>query len=130
MRLITSFLVSLLTVSSAAFAGPKFEHWTLDSGLRVYYVDIQDLPMLDINVTFDAGSARDGDKAGVASLTMSMMDSGSAGKNADQIAELFESVGARLYASASKDMANIGLRTITLEKPFNKAVDSWLTVMK
>ena len=131
MRLLTSFLLLLIaTFSSAAFAGPKFEHWTLDSGLRVYYVDIQDLPMLDINVTFDAGSARDGDKAGVANLTMSMMDSGSAGMNADQIAETFESVGARLFASASKDMANIGLRTITLEKPFNTALDNWLTVMK
>ena len=131
MRLFTGFLLAALTtLSSLAIAGPKFEHWTLDSGLRVYYVDIQDLPMLDINVTFDAGSARDGKKAGVASMAMSMMDSGAAGMNADQIAEVFESVGARLYASASKDMANIGLRTITLEKPFKTAIDNWLTVMK
>ena len=85
MRFLIGFLCMLL--ASVAFASPNFEHWTLDSGLRVYYVDIQDLPMLDINVTFDAGSARDGDKAGVASLTMSMMDSGAAGMNADQLAE-------------------------------------------
>ena len=131
MRIFTGLLLAILTTfSSLGVAGPKFEHWTLDSGLRVYYVDIQDLPMLDINVTFDAGSARDGKKAGVANLTMSMMDSGSAGMSADEIAEAFESVGARLYASASKDMANIGLRTITLEKPFNKAIDNWLSVMK
>ncbi len=130
-HLLNSCLLVLLTsISSLVLASPKFEHWTLDSGLRVYYVDIQDLPMLDINVTFDAGSARDGKKAGIANLTMSMMDSGAAGMNADEIAEVFESVGARLYASASRDMANIGLRTITLEKPFNKAIDNWLAVMK
>lgn len=131
MRLFTGFLLSLLAVlSSSAHAGPKFEHWTLDSGLRVFYVDIQDLPMLDINVTFDAGSARDGKKAGLANLTMSMLDTGAAGMNADQLAEVFESVGARFYASATKDMANIGLRTITLEKPFNKAMDNWLKVIQ
>ena len=131
MRLLNGCLLLLLaSISSVAIASPKFEHWTLDSGLRVYYVDIQDLPMLDINVTFDAGSARDGKKSGVANLAMSMLDSGAAGMNADEIAEVFESVGARLYASASKDMANIGLRTITLEKPFNTAIDNWLAVMK
>ena len=131
MRFLTSFLCLLLvSISGVVTANPKFEHWTLDSGLRVYYVDIQDLPMLDINVTFDAGSARDEKKAGVANLTMSMLDSGAAGMNADQLAEVFESVGARFYASASKDMANIGLRTITLEKPFEKAMDNWLAVMK
>lgn len=131
MRFLTSFLCLLLiSFSSVVTASPKFEHWTLDSGLRVYYVDIQDLPMLDIKVTFDAGSARDGKKAGIANLTMSMLDSGAAGMNADQLAEVFESVGARFYASASKDMANIGLRTITLEKPFKKALDNWLAVIK
>ena len=131
MNLLTGFLLVFITaLSSVATASPKFEHWTLDSGLRVFYVDIQDLPMLDINVTFDAGSARDGNKAGVANLTMSMLDSGAAGMNADQLAEAFESVGAKFYASASKDMANIGLRTITLEKPFIKAIDNWLSVMK
>ena len=131
MRFITSlFCLLVISISSSVSASPKFEHWTLDSGLRVYYVDIKDLPMLDINVTFDAGSVRDGDKAGVANLTMSMLSSGAAGMNADQLAEVFESVGARFYANASKDTANIGLRTITLEKPFKKALDNWLAVIK
>ena len=60
----TLSLVGCLFASMAASAGPKIEFWTLDSGLRVYYVGINDLPMLDINVTFDAGSARDGGKYG------------------------------------------------------------------
>ena len=130
MRFFTGLLLlALIQFSSVATASPKFENWTLDSGLRVYYVDIQDLPMLDINVTFDAGSSRDGEKAGLANLTMSMIGSGAAGMNADQLAEVFESVGARFYANASKDMANIGLRTITLEKPYKKAIDNWLAVI-
>ena len=123
-------LVSCVFASMSAMAGPKIEHWTLDSGLRVYYVGIDDLPMLDINVTFDGGSARDGDKYGLANLTLSMLDEGAAGKSADELSEAFESVGANFYASASKDMANIGLRTITLKKPFETAISDWLSVMK
>ncbi|WP_245923243.1 M16 family metallopeptidase [Leucothrix arctica] len=126
----TLSLVGCLFASMAASAGPKIEFWTLDSGLRVYYVGIDDLPMLDINVTFDAGSARDGDKYGLANLTLSMLDEGAAGKDADELSEAFESVGANFYASASKDMANIGLRTITLKKPFDSAVNDWLSVIK
>ena len=126
----TLSVVGSLFASSLAMAGPKIEHWTLDSGLRVYYVGIDDLPMLDINVTFDAGSARDGDKYGLANLTLSMLDEGAAGKNADELSEAFESVGANFYARASKDMANIGLRTITLEKPFESAINDWLSVIK
>ncbi|RVU85662.1 insulinase family protein [Leucothrix sargassi] len=126
----TLSLVGSLFASSLAMAGPKIEHWTLDSGLRVYYVGIDDLPMLDINVTFDAGSARDGEKYGLANLTLSMLDEGAAGKNADELSEAFESLGANFYASASRDMASIGLRTITLEKPFEAAISEWLSVMK
>jgi len=123
-------LVSCVFASMSAMAGPKIEHWTLDSGLRVYYVGIDDLPMLDVNVTFDAGSARDGDKYGLANLTLSMLDEGAAGKNADELSEAFESVGANFSAGASKDMASIGLRTITLEKPFKSAINDWLSVIE
>ena len=131
MRILRSFVLLLVTsvASSLTFAGPKIENWTLDSGLQVFYVGIDDLPMLDINVTFDAGSARDGKQSGLANLTMSMLDKGAAGMNADQLAEVFESVGANFYSDASRDNANIGLRTITLEKPFKTAIDNWLAVM-
>lgn len=131
MRILRSFvlLVATSVASSLTFAGPKIENWTLESGLQVFYVGIDDLPMLDINVTFDAGSARDDKQSGLANLTMSMLDKGAAGMNADQLAEVFESVGANFYSDASRDNANIGLRTITLEKPFKTAIDNWLAVM-
>lgn len=131
MRILRSFVLLVATsiASSVAFAGPKIENWTLDTGLRVFYVGIDDLPMLDINVTFDAGSARDGKQSGLANMTMAMLDKGAAGMNADQLAEAFESVGANFYSDASRDNANIGLRTITLEKPFNTAIGNWLSVI-
>ena len=123
-------IVAMFALSGTAIAGPKIEHWTLDSGLRVFYVGIDDLPMLDLSLSFDAGSARDGEKHGVASMTMDMLDKGAAGMDANKLAEVFENVGANFYTNVSRDMANIGLRTITLEKPFKSAVENWLSVIE
>ncbi|PID47080.1 MAG: peptidase M16 [Proteobacteria bacterium] len=123
-------LLLVVLFAGTVMASPKIEHWTLDSGLRVFYVGIDDLPMVDLSLTFDAGSARDGKKNGVAYMTMSMMDKGAAGMDANKLAEVFENVGANFYTDASRDMVSIGLRTITLEAPFKSAVDNWLAVIK
>ncbi|WP_287604161.1 pitrilysin family protein [Thiothrix sp.] len=119
----------LLSVSGVAQAAPKIEHWTTSNGLRVYYVHAPELPMLDLRLQFDAGSARDGAKPGLAMLTAQMLDTGAAGLSEDQLAEQFESVGAQFSASASMDMTAISLRTITLEKPQQTALDLWLKVI-
>ena len=52
-------LTGLLLASVNAFAGPKIEHWKLDNGARVYFVESRELPMLQVRVVFDAGSSRD-----------------------------------------------------------------------
>ena len=77
----------LLSVSGVAQAAPKIEHWTTSNGLRVYYVHAPELPMLDLRLQFDAGSARDGAKPGLAMLTAQMLDTGAAGLSEDQLAE-------------------------------------------
>lgn len=119
----------LLNASGVAQAAPKIEHWTTSNGLRVYYVHAPELPMLDLRLQFDAGSARDGTKPGLAMLTAQNLDTGAAGLSEDQLAEQFESVGAQFSASASMDMTAISLRTITLEKPQQTALDLWLKVL-
>ena len=119
----------LLSVSGVAQAAPKIEHWTTSNGLRVYYVHAPELPMLDLRLQFDAGSARDGSKPGLAMLTAQTLDTGASGLSEDQLAEQFESVGAQFSASASMDMTAISLRTITLEKPEQTALDLWLKVI-
>ena len=61
---------------SAAEAAPKIESWTTQNGLRVYYVHAPELPMMDLRLVFDAGSAHDGAKMGLAMLTNGMLDKG------------------------------------------------------
>ena len=50
--------------------------------------------MVDIQIIFDAGSARNGKKAGLAGLTNSLLDEGAGGLTADQINQGFDNLGA------------------------------------
>ncbi|OAD19209.1 peptidase M16 domain-containing protein, partial [Candidatus Thiomargarita nelsonii] len=86
----------LLLLSSSTFAIPTIQHWQTDNGARVYFVPAPDLPMVDIEIVFDAGSARDGDKPGLAMLSNGLLTEGAGGYSADQIAEHFENLGAEI----------------------------------
>ena len=86
-KLFTAQLVLLLLLLAPLVqAAPKIEHWTTANGLRVYYVHAPDLPIVDLNLIFDAGSARDGDKPGLAMLTSGMLNKGADGLSEDQLA--------------------------------------------
>lgn len=123
------FAVCVLLSTQLTLAGPKIEQWTTANGLRVYYVAAPELPMLDLRLTFAAGSARDGEQAGLAMLTSSTLNDGAAGMSADQLAEAFESVGAVFGAGSARDMAWATLRTLTLEQEQETAVSTWLKVL-
>lgn len=113
-----------------SFAAPKIENWTTDSGLRVYYVNVPELPMLDLRLTFAAGSAYDEEKMGIADMTTSMLSKGAAGLNADQIAEAFESVGAEFSTGTGLDSAWVSLRSLTFEEQLEPALQNWLKVIQ
>lgn len=130
MRIINfSLLVGLLLGSSTLFAGPKIENWQLSSGARVYYVYAPEIPMVDIRVVFDAGSARDGKRPGLAALTSSLLDEGTPSLNADQIAEKFADVGAGYGASSLRDMAVVSLRSLTDKSALTPALAMFTDVL-
>jgi zinc protease len=119
----------LIFVSHLSFATAKIEHWQTAKGSRVYYVQADALPMVDIQVIFDAGSAHDGDKFGLAALTSAMLDTGAGKWNADQIAQRFENVGANFGASVSSDSASLSLRTLTEPALFDKALETMHVIL-
>ena len=125
-----AFVTLVVIINQFAAAAPKIEHWVTDAGLRVYYVNVPELPILDARLTFAAGSAYDGDKAGLSGMLASMFDKGAAGLNADQIAEAFESVGANFSSGAARDMAWISLRTLTMEEQMTSALSTWQKVIE
>ncbi|MGZ4001340.1 MAG: M16 family metallopeptidase [Mucilaginibacter sp.] len=118
-------LIAWFTVfCSPAQAAAKIDHWQTPQGSRVYYVHTEGLPMVDIQVAFDAGSARDGSQFGLSALTSAMLDTGAGKWNADEIAQRFESVGAQFGSSVSNDMASVSLRTLTDKPLFDKALET------
>ncbi len=119
----------LILFSSTSNAAAKIERWQTQHGSRVYYVHTEGLPMVDIQVVFDAGSARDGKQFGLAALTAALLDTGAGTWNADQIAQRFESVGAQFGASSSMEMATVSLRTLTDKALFDKALETMQVIL-
>ncbi len=122
-------LSGLLLFSSVTVAAAKIEHWQTPQGSRVYYVRTESLPMADIQVIFDAGSARDGQQFGVAALTAGMLDTGAGQWNADAIAQRFESVGAMFGTDVAADSVTLSLRTLTDKALFDKSLETVHTIL-
>jgi zinc protease len=94
-----------LTLTGAAAAVPEIQTWETASGAKVLFVEAPDLPMLDLRVVFDAGSARDAGRPGLAAMTANMLTQGAGDWDADAVAERVEAGGASLQASALRDIA-------------------------
>ncbi len=106
------------------------EKWTLNNGTKVHYVDAPTLPMVDVLLTFDAGSARDKDKQGVSLLTCALLSEGTASMNADQLAETLEQVGAQFSCDPGTEMATIRLRTLTDKNSLDTVVETISALLK
>jgi zinc protease len=119
----------LLAFSQYTTAAAKIEHWQTPQGSRVYYVQTEGLPMVDIQVVFNAGSANDGQQFGLAALTAGLLDTGAGKWNADEIAQRFENVGAQFGVSSSIDMATLSLRTLTDKPLFDKALETMQVIL-
>lgn len=123
-----SFPTTLKQVSEAASTQSRLDiqQWNTDEGATVLFVPSPTLPMLDVRVVFDAGSARDGDKEGLASLTSALFGEGAEGLSVDDIALGFENLGANFSSGSYRDMALIELRTLTDAEFFQPATELFL----
>lgn len=121
-------LISLMLTFNVS-ASPQIDHWKTSNGARVYYVAAPELPMIDVEIVFDAGSAQDKDLPGTALLTNAMLNEGAGGQSADQIATVFEDIGAKFSNASQRDMAVLSLRSLTAEPALSTAVDMLETVL-
>jgi zinc protease len=131
------------TVATALFlinpvqAGIPIEHWTQASGAQIYLVQSHGIPMLDVQIDFDAGSRRDpADQAGLASVSASMTGKGvlagpgnAAGAGATEpaldenaLSEAWADLGASFHAGASRDRMSFSLRSLTDPELLAKAI--------
>jgi zinc protease len=122
----TRFLTTavLLCAATGAFATPQIQHWHAPSGARVYFVEDHGLPMLDVAVSFPAGSGFDvAGKVGVASLTFGMLDLGSQGLSEDDISRKLADIGAQMGGQFDADRAGLTMRTLSSAAERNAALD-------
>lgn len=126
---LAGIVLLLAALAGVAQAAPKIEHWVAANGLRVYFIPTSQLPMLDVNLVVDAGSARDGDLPGLARLTAAILDEGAGGLDAGTIARRFEEVGAKFSASIDRDMASFSLRTLSDPRYRVSALGTFETVV-
>lgn len=115
----------------AALAGIAIEQWTQPSGAQVYLVQSHAIPMLDIQLDFDAGSRRDpAQQAGLASVTASLSGMGvlahpARGEMAldeNALGEAWADLGANFGGHASADRMSFALRSLTYPDLLTKAV--------
>ena len=110
-----------LLVHPSAMAGIPIQFWTLDNGARVYLMEVQGLPMVDIQLEFDAGSRRDSKGLnGLAQATAMMLGKGVQAQDGmpaldeNQLGEAWADLGASAGASASNDRMSLSMRSLTL----------------
>jgi zinc protease len=122
-------LLLIAVVSTQVQATPPIQSWQTAQGTKVMFVENTMLPMLDVRIVFDAAGSRDGELPGVAMLTNGLLAEGAAGKGAQALAELFESVGAQFDNGSLRDMAYVGVRTLTEEVYLDTAINTLADVL-
>ncbi len=93
---------------------PSVQRFQLANGLRVLVVEQPGLPIVDVQLVIRTGAVCDGEaNAGHTSLAVDMLDEGTPGRSAIEVAESIEDLGASLSMAASWDDSALGLHVHT-----------------
>jgi len=92
---------------------PKIARRPLANGLMVWFVTRRELPIVNASLLIRAGSCQDGDWAGLAAMTASLLDEGTTSRPAVAFANAIEDLGATLSAAASEEQTTVTLQTLT-----------------
>lgn len=124
-------ILGLCLLSAHALAEPvlNIQHWKTKNGVKVFFVRAPQLPMLDLQLTFTAGSVYDRDLYGLSELTSGMIGEGTPTMNSDQIAAAFDAIGAQFNTGVDRDMTTISLRTLTDTDYLSKAISLFRDVV-
>lgn len=118
-----------LACAAVAQAAVPIEHWQLPNGAKVYLAATDALPIVDVQIDFDAGSRRDpAPQTGLAGVTAGMVEKGVMASNGDpaldenQLGEAWADLGADFGVGASSDRMSFTLRTLSEPALLDRAV--------
>jgi zinc protease len=96
--------------AARAFTPPQVQKRALSNGLPVWIVEQHKVPAVHVTLVARSGSAADPrQKYGLSSLTADMLDEGAGARDALQIADAVDYLGADLSTSSSSDASYVGL---------------------
>lgn len=109
-----------LFYAHSAWALLPIQHWTEPSGAQVWLVQSPSIPMVDVQIDFDAGDRRDPPaQAGLASAVAGMLTKGVRAQgdapalDENALGEAWADLGAVLDVHAGKDSLSLSLRSLT-----------------
>lgn len=94
---------------------PDFWNKTLDNGMKVIGTRYEEIPVVNLQLTINGGHKMDihePEKAGLASLTASMMNESTENYTAEEIQEEFRKIGSSVTVYASQNSTDINIRTL------------------
>jgi len=119
----------LLTGSVLSHAALPIQNWTQPSGAKVYFVAVDALPIVDVQVDFDAGGRRDpAGQAGLADVTAEMIEKGVLADgdlpalDENALGEAWADLGASFDPSAGSDRLSFSLRSLSRPQLLDKAL--------
>jgi hypothetical protein len=98
----------------AALDFPTITHTKLSNGIPVNYVQRTAVPVTQIAMVFDAGSAADSpQQRGLAAMTMDLLDEGTSKLSSQQFAEAEERLGADVSTANGGDQSYVSLNALS-----------------
>jgi zinc protease len=102
---------------------PALQRARLKNGMEVVLAERHDVPLVSIEVQFDAGYAADiGRTLGTSSFTTAMLDEGTTSMSALQIATRAEELGARISTGSGLDTSSVSLSALKARLPESLAL--------
>ena len=127
-RVIPAILLILFSGAGGAMEA-DIQEWETQAGSHVLFVERHELPIVDIRLAFDAGSARDGDQSGLARMTSNLLLEGTPERNAGDIAREFERYGARVSTDSGRDTGNVSMRALSESDRLDPVIDNLAEVI-
>jgi zinc protease len=94
---------------------PEFQRSRLANGLEVILLERHGAPMVNMSLAVDAGYAADPAKRpGTASLTLDLIDEGTATRDAFELIDALDGLGAQVSASSSLDLSFVDLQALAM----------------
>src|SRR2546428_283753 len=89
---------------------PAIQKRQLTNGLPVWYVELHEVPVVQVNLVVLGGSGDDpAGKYGVASLSAAMLENGAGSRSALEVADAIDFLGADLGAASGIDSSAVRL---------------------